>query len=87
MAEVRAILEENRGLAAERRGEALEAADAYASAAACWEELGFTVWLARALLLRARSLRAARRAADARRSEERARAVLAAIAAPKGALG
>ena len=86
-AEVRAILEENRGLAAERRDEALEAADAYASAASCWEELGFTVWLARALLLRARSLRAARRPADANRSEARARTVLAAIAAPEGALG
>jgi hypothetical protein len=84
--EVQAMVEENRALLALRSGDAEEAAEGFHRAIVRWEDLGLTVWLARALAFRADALRAAKRSAQARRMESRAAEVLAAIEAPRGAL-
>jgi len=84
--EVRAIVQENRAFLALRDGDPVEAAERFGAAVSCWEELGLTVWLARALGSRAGALREAKRPAQARRALARGDAVLAAIEAPRDAL-
>jgi hypothetical protein len=84
--EVRAIVQENRALLALRDGHPVQAADRFGAAVSCWEELGLTVWLARALGSQAAALGEARRPAQARRALARGDAVLAAIEAPRDAL-
>lgn len=85
-AEVEAIRFENDGLVARAAGRMESAGGLFEQAVRRWESLGHTVWLARALHMRAAALEAAgdpdaAGAARARRDE-----VLAAIGAPSGAL-
>jgi tetratricopeptide (TPR) repeat protein len=80
---VGAIDDENRGLLALRDGAAPEAAARFASAAAAWQTLGLTEWLARAHAFRADALRRGRSWRAARDAEDLARSIRESLRAPR----
>ena len=77
LAETHATAAENEGLRLLRAASPSDAAAAFERAAAAWSELGATVWLARALVWQAQSLRRAGDAGAAARVEEPVAALLA----------
>ena len=84
LAETRATAAENEGLRLLRAGAAADAAAAFERAVAAWSELGATVWLARALVWQAQSLRRAGDAAGAGRVEAPVAALLTDLDVPSG---
>ena len=80
--EVAAVTAETEGIAALRRDDARAAVAALDDAVRHWESVGLTVWLARALSLRADALRATGDRTPAAASLNRARAVLDAVRTP-----
>ncbi|HEV2888967.1 MAG TPA: adenylate/guanylate cyclase domain-containing protein [Frankiaceae bacterium] len=87
LAETRATAAENEGLRLLRAGSPSDAAAAFERAAAAWVELGATVWLARALVWQAQSLRRAGDDAGAARVEEPVAALLTDLDVPQGLAG
>lgn len=81
-AESRAVTVENEGLALLQGGNDLGAAEAFERSEASWQELGLTVWLARAMAFRAEALRRAGRAGQARPVEARGRSILDQLETP-----
>ncbi len=77
--EPRAIDHETGGILALHGGDPAAAAVSFGRAVRAWDELGLTVWQARAERLRAEALRLTRRRAAAMASEQRAAAILVAI--------
>ena len=80
--EVAAVTAETEGIAAMRRDDARAAVPALDDAVRHWESVGLTVWLARALSLRADALRATGDRTPAAASLNRARTVLDALRTP-----
>ncbi|MFI5293200.1 MAG: hypothetical protein ACHQ02_10060, partial [Candidatus Limnocylindrales bacterium] len=80
--EPRAIDHETSGIIALRGGDPAAAAVSFGRAVRAWDELGLTVWQARAERLRADALRLTRRRAAAMASEQRAAAILVALESP-----
>ncbi len=80
--EPRAIDHETSGIVALHGGDPAAAAVSFGRAVRAWDELGLTVWQARAERLRAEALRLTRRRAAAMASEQRAAAILVAIESP-----
>lgn len=84
LAETHATAAENEGLRLLRAGSPADAAAAFERAAAAWSDLGATVWLARALVWQAQSLRRAGDAAAAARVEDPVATLLADLDVPPG---
>ncbi|HEX8004341.1 MAG TPA: adenylate/guanylate cyclase domain-containing protein [Mycobacteriales bacterium] len=84
LAETHATAAENDGLRLLRASSPADAAAAFERAATAWAELGATVWLARALVWQAESLRRAGEEPAAARVEEPVAALLADLDAPPG---